>query len=194
MTAAERALALLAHLRVDEDSDQILESLVGAWTDGLERPAQVAHSETGGPWEALTNPERAPLWALPHAAQWTGGTIPARQSAEDDTAYLLRARAEVLRPRGMLRGAYSALVTTIQAHLTGSRFVSIVEWIDESAWKLAARVRDEECADPAAVYAAANHPSAIPAGMHVAIVESSGQVWDELDTPWDDLLETWDAL
>lgn len=191
MTAAERALSLLAHLYVDPDSDSILERLVRAWTTALERPAEVAYDE---PWRALTDPMYAPLWALPHAAQWTGATMPARRTGEADVDFLARARAEVMRPRGMLRGAHSALITAVQAHLTGGRFVSIVEWVDESPWKLAARVKEEECPDPDAVYAAANDPAAIPAGMHVDIVVSSGRVWDELDVEWDSLAQPWDDL
>lgn len=195
MSAAERVLALLPQLHVDDESDAILAVLIGAWTAGLERPADVAYgtAEAVETWSALTNPSKAPLWAIEHAAQWTGGTIPVRLPGEDDTAYLTRARAEVIRPRGMLRGAYSALAQAMQARLTGTKFVSITEWIDGSPWKLAARVIDTEVVDLAALDAAANAPDAIPAGMHVDIVASSGDVWDEADQSWDSTATAWDA-
>lgn len=190
-TAAERALGLLGFMRVDEQSDMVLEALVTAWMAGLERPAQVAY---GTPWEALSDPEVAPLWALPHAALYTGGRMPARLAGEDDATYLQRARAEVVRPSGMARGSWSALAIRIQAHLTVTRFVSIVEWVDGSVWKLAARVLEEECPDPDAAYAAANAPDVIPAGMHVDIVGASGPVWDEITDTWDSITATWDEL
>lgn len=195
MSAAERVLALLPHLYADDESDAVLVVLITAWTAALERPADVAYGTIDAPetWEALTNPARAPLWAIAHAAQWTGGTVPVRLPGEDDTAYLTRARAEVIRPRGMLRGAYSALAQAIQARLTGTKFVSITEWVDGSPWKLAARVRTEEVVDLAALDAAANAPDAIPAGMHVDIVAASGDVWDEADQSWDSTGTAWDA-
>jgi hypothetical protein len=196
-SAAARALSLLGFMRVDATSDAILEILIGSWMRGLERPAQVAYGvdEQGFAWEALSDPVRAPLWALPHAALYTGGTMPVRQPGEADDAFLTRARAEVVRPRGMLRGSYSALATAIQAHLTGTRFVSIVEWVDDSPWLLAARVRTDECPNPAAVVVAANDPAAIPAGMHVQLVLATGPVWDEITETWDEMGATsWDDL
>jgi hypothetical protein len=194
MTAAGRVLALLPQLRADEESDALLAILITSWMSDLERAADVAYGTdaTPYPWEALTDPSTAPLWALPHAAQWTGGTMPRRQPGEDDTAYLLRARAEVVRPRGMLRGAYSALVTAMQARLIGTRYVSIVEWVDDSPWKLAARVIVAEAPDVDALYLAANAPDAVPAGMHVEIVASSGDIWDEADIAWDAATGSWD--
>jgi hypothetical protein len=192
MTAADRALGLLAHMRVDEQSDAILEALITAWMSGLERPAQVAYgTDTAATWEVLSDPMLAPLWALPHAAMYTGGTIPPRQPGETNDAYLQRARDEVVRPRGMLRGAYSALKTAIQAHLSGSKFVQIVEWVDGNAFRLVARVLADECADPQAAYQAANDDDVIWAGMKCQIVLSTGPVWDEMDQAWNTVPGTW---
>lgn len=195
MSAAERVLALLPQLHVSEESDRILAILIGSWMAGLERPAEVVYGTEAGqtPYAVLTNPSAAPLWALPHAAQWTGGTMPARLPGEDDFAYATRARAEVVRPRGMLRGSYSALVTAMQARLTGTRFVSITEWVDGSPWKLVARVREEEAPDTDALYRAANAPDAVPAGMHVDIVAAASDVWDEADASWDTTGSAWDS-
>jgi hypothetical protein len=192
-TAADRALGLLPFMRVDEQSDTVLEALVTAWMTGLERPAEVGYGE---PWQALSDPAVAPLWALPHAALYTGGSMPVRVPGEDDTTFLLRARAEVVRPRGMRRGAWSALAIRIQSTLTGTRFVSIVEWVDGSPWKLAARVRDDELPDLDATYRAANAADLIPAGMHVEIVAATGPVWDEMGAEtWDSMTTTtWDDL
>ena len=182
-------------MRVDADSDAILELLVTAWMTGLERPAVVAYGDgTAGTWQPLNDPLHAPLWALPHAAQWTGGTMPVRQPGETDDAYLARAREEVVRPRGMLRGSRSALATIGRNYLTGTQYISIVEWVDGSPWRLVARVHEDECADPAALVAALNAPDTIPAGMHVDVVLSTGQVWDELAGAWDDLPGSWDVL
>lgn len=194
MSAHERVLALLPQLHHDDASDQVLAVLITAWTLGIERPADVAYGTTEAPttWRVLTDPSRSPLWAIAHAAQWTGGTVPARQADESDLSYLTRARAEVVRPRGMLRGAYSALAQAMQARLTGTKFVSITEWVDDSPWKLVARVREDEAPDLPALYAAANAPDAVPAGMHVDIIASTGDVWDEADLTWDATTTGWD--
>lgn len=194
MSAADRVLALLPQLHVNDESDRILRILATAWMSGLERSGDVAYGTepNEGPYEALTNPVLAPLWALPHASQWTGGTMPARLPGEDDASYLVRARAEVVRPRGMLRGSYSALVTTLQSHLTGSKFVSIVEWVDGSPWKLSARVLADEVTDVDLLNAVANASNAVPAGMRVDVLAASGEVWDEADAGWDATATPWD--
>lgn len=195
MTAAERVLGLLPQLYANPASDAVLAALITAWCWGLERPADVAYGTDLAPrtWDALSNPAVAPTWALPHAAQYTGGTMPVRLAGESDTDYYARARAAVVRPRGMLRGAYSALVSALQAHLTGAKFVSIVEWVDDSPWMLAARVRADEAPDIGLLAEVANAPDAVPAGMRVEIVTSTGVVWDEVAGAWDDTATTWDA-
>lgn len=193
-TPAERVLALVPQLYVDEESDAVLEALIGAWTIGLERPAEVAYGVDARTvaWAVLTDPGVAPLWALPHAALYTGGTMPLRLAGESDEDYLLRARDAVVLPRGMKRGAWSALRAAIRTHLTGSKFVSITEWVDDNPFKLGARVRDDECPDPAVVRATANADDAIPAGMKVEIVLASGPLWDEANVAWDATTGAWD--
>lgn len=81
-TVAERLTTLLAHRRVgDPESDALLDAMIGGASDAMGRLGLAAFGDpdsgaTGV--QVLRDPRYAPLWALPHAALYTGGIVPGR--------------------------------------------------------------------------------------------------------------------
>jgi hypothetical protein len=205
MTVADRILALLEHRRVDPESDQLLEALIGGLAVAFDRAGLVAYGdETIPAGAALTDPGVAPLWALPHAALYTGGTLPPRLPDETDPDYLARARADVVFPRGMRRGSHAAVRTAAEPHLTGSKTVVIVD--DQGGpYDLTVRTRTSETPDPAAARRAieGSHVSGGPVGairaeLVLNHIVSDDVIWDEVrdDLTWDEIdpALTWDDV
>lgn len=171
---SDRALALLSYLRIDGDDEHndLLTAIVLAHLAPADRLSLIAHGDpaTGvGSWQAITDPGVAELWALPTAAQWTGGVLPARHLGELDPEYLVRARAEVVQPRGMRRGSASALRVAAQPHLTGTRTVRVAERLDGDPFQVGVLVIQSEIIDEAALTAAVNDDDVITAGMRASI-------------------------
>jgi hypothetical protein len=168
---ADRAVRLVDYLRIgDPVSDALLEALVRGLLDPADRLSLVAHGDgTIGPWAAITDPGVAELWALPHAAQWTGGVMPPRALGESDSDYLARARAEVVQPRGMRRGSAPARQVAARPHLTGTRTVRVAERLDGDPWEVGVLVLEAELSDIAALEAAVNDPDVITAGMRAVV-------------------------
>lgn len=167
---ADRAMTLLDYLRIDEESDAILEGLARGVLDPAERLSLVAHGDdTHGAWAVLTDPQVAPLWALPHAAQWTGGKMPGRIAGESDEDYLARARAAVVRPVGMLRGSAGSLITAAQPYLTGTRRVRVVQGLGGSVWDVGVLVLEDEVIDLDKLTAAVNDDDVITAGLRAFV-------------------------
>jgi hypothetical protein len=170
---AQRALGLLDYLHVDSESDALLDALVLALFDPADRLSLIAHGdgETTGPWATITDPTVAPLWAIPHAALWTGANPPARRVGETDSDYLARARVELSHPRGMLRGSARSLRIVAQQpqYLSGTRTVRIAERFGGALWQVGVLVLAAEVVDLAALTAAANDPDIIPAGMQAIV-------------------------
>jgi hypothetical protein len=168
---ADRAVGLLEYLRVgDPVADGLLEALVRGLLDPADRLSLVAHGDgTIGPWQAITDPGVAEMWALPTASQWTGGVMPPRAVGETDDAYLPRARAEVVQPRGMRRGSAPALQVAARPHLTGTQTVRVAERLDGDAWQAGVLVLEAELIDLDALVAAVNDPDVITAGMRAVV-------------------------
>jgi len=163
--AARFALAALAH---DPGSDLLLEQLVRGLLDPADHLSQVAHNGDY-PWQQLTDPGTAPLWALPYAGQWTGGRMPPRLAGETDSAYEARAQVELSRPRTMRRGSPQSLKALAQAYLTGTRTAVFAQRIGGSLFDHAVYVLAAECADQAALAAVLNQPDVIPAGHKITV-------------------------
>lgn len=181
MTPDEQALAHLGFLEVDPESDDLLAALLRALMSQLVRPALIAlGDETLRPWQAISDPAAAPLWALPHAAQYTGGQMPARQPGESDDAYLARARHEVVYPRGMRRGSAAAVLSAARLHLTGTQTVVFRERFGGDPWLLGVRTRVDETPDPPAVEAAIRE--VLPAGIVLDFDVRDTRSWDEIRT------------
>jgi hypothetical protein len=197
-TVAERTLAALQHLRIDETSDRLLDGLITGLCSGLETPGEIAfgNADTDDSWRALTDPAIANLTLLPYAAQWVGGQMPPRRTDESDEQYLERAREEAIRPRGMRRGTGVALEIVARPFLTGTQAVSVSDFLDGSPWRVLVRVKPSECSDPDALIQALNDPEVCPAGILIDLLLSESPAWDDdaLDGyAWDDVATGWDA-
>ncbi len=167
--AGDRAAAfVLAALGHDPTSDGLLDGLTRGLLDPFDRTSEVAH---GGeyPWQLLTDPAVAPLWALPYAGQWTGGRMPARFAGESDVDYEARARAELTRPRGMRRGSPQSLKSLAQSYLTGSKTAVFAQRIGGVMYDHAIYVYAAECPSLPALQAAVNAPDVIPAGHKITV-------------------------
>lgn len=188
---AERALALLDYLRIDGDTEHntLLEALVLGLLAPADRLSLIAHGDGGtiGPWAAITDPAVAPLWALPHSSQWTGGVPPQRRADEDDATYLERGRAAVLEPRGMRRGSDVSLALAALPHLGGTQSIRIVQFPADNVWRVLVLVKGTEVLDPIALEEAVNHPEVIRAGMRAEIVTSDQPLWQEATVTFADV-------
>lgn len=183
MTPAEQALEHLAYLGYDVESDELLAALVSAFMAPLVRASLVAlGDETLRPWQAITDPAAAPLWAMPHAAQYTGGLMPERLEGESDTDYLARARHEVVFPRGMRRGGWAAALAAARRHLTGTRTVLFRERFGGDEWALGVVTRVAETPDPDAVEAAVLE--VLPAGVELHYTVRDTKDWEHVRTTY----------
>lgn len=163
--AAEFTLDALSH---SPASDELLEQLVRGLLDPFERVSAAAH-DGEYPWQILTDPAAAPLWALPTAGLWTGGKMPARFTGESDVDYTARARGELIRPRSMRRGSPQSLRIIAQSYLTGTKTAVIAQRIGGNLFNHAVYVYAIECASMPALEAALNKPDVIAAGHKVTV-------------------------
>lgn len=179
----DRVLSQLSYLLIgDAESDQLLTAIATGLLVPAERLSAIAHGDgvlSTVAWQILTDPRYAPLWALPYAAQWTGGTMPAQMAGETDDAYLARARMAVVRPRGMFRGSARSLLEVGIAYLTGTKTARVVERVNDDPWLVHFIVRPGEVSDSDALTAALNDPGLVPAGMKVVVIESDSPLIDE---------------
>lgn len=194
---ARRAQQLLDYLRTDPGSDGLLDALTFALLTPAGRLSLVAHGDlagTVGPWQGLTDPAVCDLWALPYAAQWTGGVLPDRKAGETDADYGARARAEAIRPRGMRRGSPESLAVVAREYLTGSRTVRVVQRPGGEPWTVNVHVKAGEAPDHAALEAAVNDPLVITAGVRATVIYGDQPLWDEATVAWADVPGTVTAM
>lgn len=191
-TPADRALALLTHLLVsgDSESNALLDALVRGWMTGSEPLGLIAYGdETRRPWQVLTDPAAAELWSLPHASQYTGGTLPARLPGETDIDYLVRARSAALSPAGMYRGAQRAITEAVRPHLTGQRRVVVIPAPGGDIWSVIVITYLAETPDQDAVIEAIEgvptvHPGVVAAGIVVDYRVGGGWTIAELEAEY----------
>lgn len=179
-----RLMGLLEHLRIDDDSDEILAALLGGWGDMLERAALVAYGDPENgirPWQVLTDPAVAPLWALPHAVMYTGGRLAPQLDSESDDDYLARAREEAIYPRGMWRGSARAMEVALKPLLTGTRYVRVIQRYNDDVWQILVIVKRGEAADEDAVRVRANDGDLVVAGTRVTLSIVDAPIVDEGD-------------
>lgn len=162
------------------DSDALLEQLIRGLFDVAERLSLVAHGDgvTIGPWEALTNPAKAELWALPYAAQWVGAEMPKRLIGETDDAYTARARLELLHPRGLRRGTPRSLQLVAQAYLIGDQTVVIDQYYGSDPWTVGVLVFEDSVADLVTLTDAVNDNRVAIAGMLSTVAFIDSATWD----------------
>lgn len=167
----------------DRDDDAASNRVLGALVQGMAAPFARLHATAHGdatvpPWGVLTDPAVAPLWALPFAAQFTGGVMPTRLAGEADSDYLARARGAVVWPRGMRRGGVEAIRLAVEPTLTGARSVLIRERVNGDPWAMIVDTLAGETPDPPVTRRAAEAVAA--AGVVVTVRALGGQTYDDL--------------
>lgn len=154
----EKLTELLQHRRTgDSENDDILDAIIGGLADVAEPPALVAFGDeaTGARGEqVLRDPRYAPIWALAHAAMYTGAALPGRAAGETEAAWLTRARDQAVYPLGIKRGTQEAIRRAVQPLLTGTKAVFITEFVGGDPYQIQVRTIVSETPDPAAVQAA----------------------------------------
>ena len=179
---SDRVAGLISYLE-----DPLLEALADGMLEAADDLSLIAHGDGGTirPWQALTDPNTAELWALPYAAQWTGGIMPTRFANETDTDYLARARAELDRPRGMWRGGKESLSVIAQGFLTGNKTVRIFDRALGQLWNVLVLVKTAECPDATALSDALHDPEIWPAGFIITVGFDDTPIVDEGAIPID---------
>ena len=179
---SDRVVNLIGYLE-----DPLLEAFAAGMLEPADDLSLIAHGDGGTirPWEALMDPNNAALWALPYAAQWTGGIMPTRFANETDDDYLTRARAELDHPRGMRRGGATSLEVIAQGYLTGNKTVRVWERWEGEIWGVCVEVKESECPDLDAVSAALHDPEIWPAGFVLTVTTDHAPIVDEGGIPID---------
>ena len=155
------------------------------WAPVEDLAALIAEQPDGTPgWALLLDPDRCPARFLPHLAQRVGVTIPAGTPETE-------ARALIRDVRNWNRGTIPAMVGDVQATLTGTRYVHIVER-DGGPHDLTLYTRSSETPDPAKTLAAATAASRKRIGLRVTHSVAATQSWREArlvdDRTWAQLL------
>jgi hypothetical protein len=149
---SERMKALLAHRYTgDPVNDAILDGICEGIAGAMDRLGLIAFGDPDTGVEGsrvLTDPRVAPLWALPHAAQYTGAEMPGRMAGEAEDAYLARARDAVAYPLGIKRGTHEAIRRTAQPLLEGTKNVFIADNYGDE-YGILVRTIESETPDPA---------------------------------------------
>lgn len=193
---ADTFAALLAHRRVDGDyeNNAILGALVGALADVCDRLGASAFGIDGARGEqVLRDPSKAPLWALAHAALYTGARMPTRRVDEVDEGYLARARDAVVYPLGFHRGTHEAIRRAIQPHLTGTRSVFIADGYG-GPYDVFVRTVVGETPDPALIerlltgdFVSGGEPGAVRAELVVSYAAADYVAWPEATLRWSEV-------
>lgn len=179
-TVAERAMRHVEHLLIDAESDELLEGLLIGMSNGLERAGEIAYGTDTCPGErVLTDPAVCPLWALPHAALWVGGTVPARPAGLTDEEWETYARAAVVAPFGALRGSPRALRILVSGYITPGALIRIRTRIDDDPFVTQVIVSPDDCPDPDALLAAMNADDVVLAGGKVLLELSATPLINE---------------
>lgn len=184
----------------DPENDRLLVAWTAALVSCLERLGVVAYGDPGAgvdPRRVLRDPRVAPAWALPSAAQWTGGSVPERLPGETDEQYLDRARTVVVRPKGMLRGGQRSLVDVVVPLLSGpveQRVVQVVERFGGDPWETRVLTREAQTPSVPAVLAACNADDVVVAGERVSHGFADAARVDEMTRRIDQLAGDIDTL
>lgn len=188
----ERLTALLDHRRTgDAESDSILAALIGGIADAMERLGLIAYGSGGvGGERFLRDPSVAPLWALAHAALYTGARLPGRAVGEDDGAYLARARTAAVFPFGIRRGTHQAVRRALEPYLTPGASIYISDTYG-GPYDLYVRTLPAETPDPVKAravleggFVSGGEPSAIRAEQVLTYVATAGVAWLEATRTW----------
>lgn len=161
-TTGSFADALYEQLRPLAYADEALGWPLLHYVSGFALPFQLVEdlardTDDGRPgWAVLLDPDTCPAWALPWLAQLAGVVLDTTLSEADQ-------RAQIVDEAGFRRGTPAALVSAVQARLTGTKTARVLErddidyvagGPDDSAYRLGVLTLASETPDPAAVYQA----------------------------------------
>lgn len=149
--------------------------VVQAIAETLAAPQQIVEdlardSDTQLAWQAALDPDTCPAIMLPWLAQFAGVTL---QPGDDEAGQ----RARITQAAGFYRGTNRAIRENVQATLTGSKGVTILERVSGNRWATTIVTRASETPDPAATTRAAL--SQKPTGFIFTVVTSDEPIIDE---------------
>jgi hypothetical protein len=138
------------------------------------RVEDLVRSDDGSlPWRNAVDVDRAATQDLPFVGQLVGS----RPIAGDTDA---QARTRIHNVSGIKRGRVSALVSAVQAVLTGTKYVGVVERAGGNAYALQISTRSTETPDTASALARAI--AAKPAGLTLTFTVTATVTWGEMET------------
>lgn len=137
---------------------------IEAMTDPFEDLASIADSESHGGLGILFDVDACPDWALPWLGQCVGvvdilNLTPANQ------------RLAIKERRGTKRGTVASLVSEVQATLTGTKFVFVIERYGGNPYDVLVVTRTSETPNAAKTEAAAK--AALPAGRRLTYTSTN---------------------
>jgi hypothetical protein len=158
------------------DPDGLAHDYVGAVTHPLRQIDEIVRDTPEGPgWSILLDVAAAPVEGLPWLAQVLGVELAPRSPNQTDEEWEAYARDALRRQTGRQRGTIDAIVSAIQATLTGTRSVSIVERYAGDPYQITYGTRSSETPDPDATYRAMLRQK--PAGIIATHVETADWAW-----------------
>lgn len=155
----------------DEANDWALAKVCNAIGMMRQRAADLYEDRDGLPgWSQLFSVDRCPAYALPFLAQVAGTTVTVGAPEEVQ-------RDEVRRHAGSARGRPASIIAAVQATLTGTKTVRLLERVGGNAWRFTVVTRTAETPDAAATYKAIL--SQKPLGMIATHIISDAPIIDE---------------
>lgn len=143
---------------------------MGREVEELVRPADPARDA----WDPLLDVDLSPDWNLPYLGQYVGTRLaPGLTVAQQ--------REQIRSHNGWQRGTPAAMVSAVQATLTGTRYVGLIER-DVDQDHITVTVRSGEAPNFAATQAAA--AAAKAAGLILAVVSTATITYAESEARW----------
>lgn len=169
---AEEAYAELEPIaEPDLENNYALRALVRACSSMFAQSEEVVRAIGDGrdAWERLFDADRAPVWFLPFVGQAVGVKV-------DTTRSPIEQRAQIKAEGGWHRGRPASLIATVQATLTGTKRVRLVER-SGTAWRALVVTFPNETPNETATAAAAR--SQKPGGILLTVEQSELPLIDE---------------
>lgn len=171
------------------DVDGLAHDYVGAITHTIRQIDEIVRDTPQGPgWSVLLDVLEAPTEGLPWLAQVLGVELAPRSPNQTDAEWDAYARDALQRQAGRQRGTIDAIVSAIQATLTGTRSVSIVERYAGDPYQITYGTRTSETPDANATYVAMLRQK--PAGIIATHVETPDWAWIDVTADY----ATWTAF
>jgi phage tail P2-like protein len=189
-TAADRLYDRLAPLATyDDENGGIVRALAETLALPQSNVDDVARdTDTQLAWQPLLDPDTCPAAWLPWLAQFPGVKLLPSDLTE------AQQRARIKAAAGFYRGTTRAIVEAVQATLTGTQFVNVLNAVGGDPWAQTVITRTSETPDAAATTRAALSQKA--AGAVQTVVVSNDPIWSEATLTWNTVgaAETWQTL